>query len=75
KIPFLKGIRIKHMTFSCSVFDVDDDNIPDQFRNGYTFLAADEQVSQQDSSQHECLLINNNCFLMLNFLFILIAMI
>lgn len=26
-----------------SVFDVDDDNIPDQFRNGYTFLTADEQ--------------------------------
>ncbi|KAG9145652.1 hypothetical protein Leryth_018706 [Lithospermum erythrorhizon] len=27
-----------------SVFDVDDDNIPDQFRNGYTFLTADEQA-------------------------------
>ncbi|XP_019260204.1 PREDICTED: probable starch synthase 4, chloroplastic/amyloplastic [Nicotiana attenuata] len=26
-----------------SVFDVDDDTIPDQFRNGFTFVTADEQ--------------------------------
>lgn len=30
----------------CSVFDVDDDTIPSQFRNGFTFLNADEQVCQ-----------------------------
>lgn len=26
-----------------SVFDIDDDNIPSQFRNGFTFLTPDEQ--------------------------------
>ncbi|KAL4311772.1 hypothetical protein GQ457_01G047090 [Hibiscus cannabinus] len=26
-----------------SVFDVDDDTIPDQYRNGFTFMTADEQ--------------------------------
>ena len=32
--------------FDCSysVFDVDDDTIPEEFRNGFTFLTADEQV-------------------------------
>lgn len=30
--------------FLCSVFDVDDDTIPVQFRNGYSFLSADERV-------------------------------
>ena len=28
----------------CGVFDVDDDTIPLQFRNGYTFFNPDEQV-------------------------------
>eukprot|EP00268_Persea_americana_P058149 TRINITY_DN7012_c0_g1_i11.p1 TRINITY_DN7012_c0_g1~~TRINITY_DN7012_c0_g1_i11.p1 ORF type:complete len:132 (-),score=19.96 TRINITY_DN7012_c0_g1_i11:732-1127(-) len=28
-----------------SVFDIDDDTIPLQFRNGFTFLNPDEQVS------------------------------
>nr|XP_027087012.1 probable starch synthase 4, chloroplastic/amyloplastic isoform X2 [Coffea arabica] len=27
-----------------SVFDVDDDTIPEEFRNGFTFLTADEQA-------------------------------
>lgn len=30
---------------SGSVFDVDDETIPLQFRNGFTFLNPDEQVS------------------------------
>ena len=29
---------------SYSIFDVDDDTIPEEFRNGFTFLTADEQV-------------------------------
>lgn len=29
---------------SCSVFDVDDDSVPPEYRNGFTFSAPNEQV-------------------------------
>lgn len=39
---------LKHNLFVsfCSVFDVDDDTVPSQFRNGFTFLNPDEKVSR-----------------------------
>lgn len=38
---------------SCSVFDIDDETIPTELRNGYTFLTADEQVPQQKTNLSE----------------------
>lgn len=37
----------------CSVFDIDDETIPTELRNGYTFLTADEQVPQQKTNLSE----------------------
>lgn len=34
-----------------SVFDVDDHTVPEQFRNGFTFVTPDEQVSLISISQ------------------------
>lgn len=43
-LSYCGWIYLFSTSFSCSVFDVDDDTIPTQFRNGYTFLNSDEQV-------------------------------
>lgn len=40
----IKSKAYSFIIFLCSVFDIDDDTIPHQFRNGFTFTTPDEQV-------------------------------
>ena len=44
----MHSISLKfHYFIFLSVFDVDDDTIPPQFRNGFTFFDPNEQVNPQ----------------------------